>query len=228
MTKLYVKDIVLSYDKVKPIISNLSFEAKQGECILIEGRNGIGKTTLLKAIGGLLKPISGTITVNDVNIYNIPITQRRFLVSYSQQSPSYSTPIKLIEFLEMALTSKGYLLGWRRIKRFIRLLEIEELLLEPINTLSEGQKKLALLARTFIQDSNIILLDEPESFLDTYNQKLLINAIKELLQEDKIVLFVSHNIHFSNQILTKRIKILSPTVFNISQGKDHVEFITQK
>lgn len=228
MKKLSVENITLAYNKSKPIVSNLSFDVGPGECVLIEGRNGIGKTTILKSIAGLLKPISGSITINNIDIYNIPISQRKLLVSYSQQSPSYSTPIKLIEFLEMALPPKGYLIGWRRIKKFIKLLEIDELLLEPINTLSEGQKKLALLARTFIQDTEVVLLDEPEAFLDTYNQNLLINSIREILNEQKIVIFVSHNPYFSNQILTKRIKILSPTVFSISYNKDQVEFANQK
>ncbi|MEN2998532.1 MAG: ABC transporter ATP-binding protein [Brevinematia bacterium] len=214
MAWLIVQNISLSYDKSSNIISNLSFTATTGDSILLEGRNGIGKTTILKSIAGIIKPVTGKILIDGHDVSSVSYTKRKKLVSLAQQSPNYSPPIKVSEFLEIALLENfSSLSSQRRIKRFVNLLEIEELLLRPINTLSEGQKKLALLCRTFIQGSEVILLDEPDAFLDIYNQKLVINAINEIVSEGKIVIFVSHNEHFYSQICNKKIQILSNSEF---------------
>lgn len=218
MTELIIDNITISYNHVIPIISNFSFIATSGDVVLLEGRNGSGKTTILKSIAGIIKPIKGNIYINGNDIFSISHSKRKTIVSFAQQSPMYSSPIKVLEFLEMALPlNNSYLVGWRRIKKFVKLLEIEELLLEPINTLSEGQKKLILLCRTFIQDSKVILLDEPEAFLDTYNQKLLINTIKEVINEEKVIIFVSHNQSFSSELYNKKIQIISNSQFILSE-----------
>lgn len=209
MPNLAICNISLSYDKHHNVISNFSLNASSGECILIEGRNGIGKTTILKAIAGILKPVSGEIKIDDHSIFSIPHSKRKTLVSFSQQSPNYSSPVKVIEFLKMASSTEKQ----KRVEKFVNLLEIRDLLPKPINLLSDGQKKLALLARTFIQNTKVMLLDEPDAFLDLYNQNLLIRSIKEVLDEGKIVIFVSHNPYFSSQIFTKKVLILSSSNF---------------
>ncbi|MGB9622131.1 MAG: ATP-binding cassette domain-containing protein [Brevinematia bacterium] len=211
MNKISISSISISYSK--PIIENLSFSLESRDILLIEGRNGIGKTSILKSIAGIIKPTRGTITVNNKNIFEVSNQERKKLVSLAQQSASYFTPIKVIEFLETAITSNSMIENWKRIKKFIEILEIENILSKPINTLSEGQKKLALVCRTLIQGSIVTLLDEPEAFLDIHNQSLLIKAIEELVKEDKIVIIVSHNESFYSKICNKKLSILNKNTF---------------
>ncbi|MFN4245459.1 MAG: ATP-binding cassette domain-containing protein [Brevinematia bacterium] len=213
---LSVQNITLSYDGKTHIISNLSFDLVSGDILLIEGRNGIGKTTILKSIAGLIKPIHGKILINNYDIHLSPNSLRYFLVSFAQQSPNYSSPIRVIEFIEMANLNYSFSYQ-KRMKKFVNLLEIENLLFKPLNTLSDGQKKLVLLCRTFIQNTKVVLLDEPEAFLDIYNQKLIVKAIKEISNEGKIVTFVSHNQSFYSQIYNKKLQILSSEKFWIEK-----------
>lgn len=217
MASLKVEDISLSYDRKSIVISNFSLEAFSGDCVLLEGRNGKGKTTILKAISGLLEPVSGRITIDGFDVFSVPPSKRKSLVALAQQSPHYNTPIKVIEYLEMALPRQFSLLHPKRLKKYITILEIEDLLLKPLSILSEGQKKLALICRTFIQGSSVLLLDEPDAFLDTYNQKLVREGIKEVLNEGKIVVFVSHNESFYSNLYNKKVSIISSSVFQLEE-----------
>ncbi len=222
--KNYLEVINLSagYLPKFPIISNFSLYAEDSECILISGRNGSGKTTLLKTIVGILNPIEGKIFINNKDLISLQLNKRKKLVSYAQQSPNYSTPIKVIEFLEFSITDDylpkiiGNKVVFRgkispkkteRLFLFIELFGIKELLNEPVSLLSEGQKKLVLLARTFIQGSKVIALDEPDAFLDITNQKLVSEAIRLTLNEGSIVLLISHNHSFYEKLITKEINI---------------------
>lgn len=217
MSVLKVENVFLSYDRRSPIISNFSLEAHSGDCILLEGRNGKGKTTILKAISGLLEPVSGKITIDGFDVFSVSSSKRKSLVALAQQSPYYNTPIKVIEYLEMALPKQFSLQSPKRLRKYIDLLEVEDLLLKPLNALSEGQKKLALICRTFVQGSSVLLLDEPDAFLDTYNQKLVKNGIKEVLNEGKIVIFTSHNESFYSNLYNRKVSIISSSVFEIEQ-----------
>lgn len=221
MNKLVVSSITVSYSK--PVIENLSFSLTSGDVLLIEGRNGVGKTSILKAIAGLIKPLKGTISINNKNVLEVPHYERKKLVSLAQQLTYYSTPIKVIEFLEIGATSNSFISNWKRIKKFIRLLELDDLLIKPLNILSEGQKKLSLLCRTFIQGSIITLLDEPEAFLDTYNQNLLIKAIEELVKENKIIIIVSHNQSFYSKICNKKLSILDKNSFKFYEQLEPIK-----
>jgi len=222
--KNYLEVINLSagYLPKFPIISNFSLYAEDSECILISGRNGTGKTTLLKTIVGILNPIEGKIFINNKNLISLPLNKRKKLVTYAQQSPNYSTPIKVVEFLEFSVIDNylpktiGNKVVFRekrstkkieRLSLFVELLGIRELLNEPVSLLSEGQKKLVLLARTFIQGSKVVALDEPDAFLDLTNQKLVAEAIKLTLNEGSIVLLISHNPSFYEKLITKEINI---------------------
>ncbi len=221
-------DVTLSYDRKSKVISNLSFDLFSGDVLLISGRNGIGKTTVIKSIAGLIKPISGKILIDGYNVSLIPAYLRYFLVSFAQQSPSYHSPIKVIEFLQMA-TLDYSLKERKRIQRFVKMLEVEELLYKPLNVLSEGQKKLVLLCRTFVQNTKVVLLDEPEAFLDIYNQKLVIDAIKEVSSEGKIVVFVSHNQSFYSELYNKKLDIISSEKFYLhSNGEAFYRRVYEK
>ncbi|MCX8028753.1 MAG: ABC transporter ATP-binding protein [Brevinematales bacterium] len=224
MNKLNVLGIHISYNKNEEIITNFSLSATSGDIILIEGRNGIGKTSLLKSIAGIIKPQKGTITINNKDIFSIPLNKRKGLVVFAQQSPHYSSPIKVIEFLEMALHNNNTYTNRRRMLKYINLLQIQEILNKPLNLLSEGQKKIALLCRTFIQGSSVILLDEPDAFLDSYNQNLISNSILEITREGKIVILVSHNKSFYSKLYTRKVSILSSSEFLFESVDSELEF----
>ncbi len=158
---LIVDHLTIQYDKLSTPVKDLSFVLKEGETGCILGLSGIGKTTLLKALGGILKPVSGTIFLN-----HFPLTPASHLIGYvSQEYGLYpwknvkDNVLLLNKIHKKAFSSEFF-------NEIIRSLNLQDILKEYPHTLSGGQKQRVALARVFLFNPDIMLLDEPFSSLD--------------------------------------------------------------
>ncbi len=193
-----VENISFRYRDIS-LFESFSYYAYEGDVVHIFGRNGAGKTTLLKIVSGYIRPTQGRVTINGFDVHEVPHLLRARLVSFAQQLPFYISPIGVYEFISFGL----YTHSWKSLEKvfyFSKLMGITELLYKPLSILSEGQKKLVLLTRVFVQDSNVILLDEPDAFLDLENQDILADVISMLSCQGKIFFIVSHNLGFISRI----------------------------
>jgi len=153
------------------ILNNISFDVEKGSLTGILGANGSGKTTLLKAICGLL-PHTGICCLNGKKLDGMPTRELSRICSYIPQRSGITVDIPVLDVVLMGFNPHLKLLeqpdAAMRARASEALSEVGLGGLEEKNYqhLSEGQKQLCILARTFIEDSLLLLLDEPESALD--------------------------------------------------------------
>ena len=189
---IVVKDLSFSYKKLS-IIENFSFEAKKKEIILIKGRSGQGKSSLLNVVSGLKKPDSGTITCNNVvfNDENIFLEPEKRNLGYVFQD------FGLFPHINAELNIK-YAMNANDINFFdeaINNLNLKDHLQKMPHELSGGQQQRVAIARSLLRRPSLLLLDEPFSNLDQDNkiraQELIMTVINKL---EVPCLLVSHEI----------------------------------
>ncbi len=174
----------------QPLTKNsFDFHTQKPVFISIIGKNGSGKTTLLKTIAGLLKPMAGKILINGQNINKIPIQQRANLISFVFANLPEFIPLKVNELISLNPYNKNL-----DLENAINLTQINNLLDKNYNTLSHGQKQRVMIARAIAQNTQIMLLDEPENHLD-FSQSLKIFKTLKSLSQQKIIIISSHNLH---------------------------------
>ena len=226
---LSIKNLSFSY-KDTIVLDNVSFDAKDGEIIALLGKNGSGKTTLLKNILGFLTPSSGSVLVDNKDLFNLKIKDRSKLLSYIPQNSSNIWSYSVKSYVLMGVTPSLSTLSSpkeRDEKKAIAALErfgLSNLKDRDITTLSGGERQLATAARALLQNSKIQLFDEPTSNLDLKNSEILINHIKNLSKEGYISIITMHDISEALNIAS-RILILDKgkVLFN-----DCVENLTSK
>ena len=193
-------DISFKYDS-KPVLENINFKIYQNDFIGLIGPNGGGKTTLLKLILGLLKPVKG-----NINIFNSSPQKARSKIGYL---PQYNIldddfPITVEEVIAMGLfgnlTLFPVIKHKKEIKEVLKKVNIEDLSKYQYGTLSGGQKQRCLIARALVSNPEILLLDEPTSSVDSRVEQDIYELLK-ILNKDITIILVSHDLGFiSNYI----------------------------
>ncbi len=165
---LTIDDISVSYGN-KNIFNGFSLSMKKGDKLVIAGPNGCGKTTLLKSILGILRPTSGC----------IHLAQNTRTAYCKQGFTTAATTISVYEVVGMGLYKQK---GKDRtcVQRAMMETGVQHLADRPFNGLSGGEKQRVSLARCLCQDANLLLLDEPSSFLDAASCTDFISLMKAL------------------------------------------------
>jgi iron complex transport system ATP-binding protein len=168
----------------------LELTVAPGEVLALIGPNGAGKTTLLKTLAGLLPPLSGAIV--------------------DMGAPAYLPPPGAVSagFSALHLTALGraHLRRWSpgltpedvdAARRALDRLEVGDLADRPFDRLSSGQQQLVLIARLFVQDAPVCLLDEPLALLDPAHARAVEAAIRALASEGRVVIASTHHLPFA-------------------------------
>lgn len=171
------------------ILENISFEIHENELVSIIGPNGGGKTTLLKLILGINKPTSGTIEFHDRNISIGYLPQRK--------TDLFDFPISVYDFILLARYG-GVLKSFteddhKKTIKTVMKVGIEKLLKKRLSNLSGGELQKVLLARAIVNDPQLLILDEPTSFIDVKSQNEFYNLLFELKEKMSIIL-VTHDL----------------------------------
>jgi len=187
------------------VLKNISCEVKKGEFIGILGPNGSGKTTLLNVIDGILVPQEGEIWINGISCNKL---KRRDLAKIIAVVPQESLMIFPFTVKEIVLMGRAPHLGtWRfegdtdfRIAhQAMEMTDILSLMNRSMNALSAGERQRVLIARALAQQPQIMLLDEPTSFLDIRHQIEFFDLIKALNKNTALtVIGVTHDINLAS------------------------------
>ena len=185
----------------KTILKDLSFDAKEGDCIALLGKNGCGKTTLLKLMSGVLTLDEGSITNN----FDVPLDFSQISMVNSNDR-SFFWRLSVEENLKFfcSLSNKNSI---EKIKETLILLDIFDKIDFPFMSLSYGERKKISIARALLNDSKILLLDEITSSLDISAKKIVISTLKDLLKKNhlQLIIFATHSldevISLSNRFL---------------------------
>ena len=199
MEELVVENLTCSYNGVKPVVKDVSFRALSGELVFLLGPIGSGKTTILRCILGLLKPLRGRVVFNGVNLASLPPRERARLVGYV---PQQLTPSDLTVFDAILLGRYPYSSGLGPSRRdyevtakVISMLGLADLATRRLSQLSGGQLQKTAIARALAQEPRILLLDEPTSNLDPKARIEVMNIIRRIARKHgRIVLISSHDL----------------------------------
>lgn len=186
----------------KKILDGISLDVQRGEYISIIGPNGAGKTSLVKCIGHLYSNWSGTIEVNGKSLIHFPQRELAKQLSYVPQAEGRTLPFTVFEFVLMG--RYPHLSPFTTVsandKQIVTdTLEIAGLLPfrdRRVDTLSGGERQMVFIAASLAQGAEILLMDEPTSFLDYRHQAQVMKLLKRLNRQNRItIVSVSHDIN---------------------------------
>lgn len=186
------------------VIQDISFSLKKGDFLSILGKNGSGKSTLIKALQGLLKNISGGISVNGEDVLSLSSRQLAKKISYVPQIFSSSFEFSVAETVLMGRYARQSRLrssssdDSRIIEEVMTLTQIAHLREKKVAHLSGGERQRVFIARALAQDTPLLFLDEPSSHLDINYQVEIYQILKRLQEEKgKTILTTEHNINLA-------------------------------
>lgn len=199
----------ISYKKDdKFLFEDISLDLGHREKIAIIGKNGVGKSTLLKIIAGLKTPTSGTIDIfhNRVNKKEDFEKYRDEIAYLPQDVSSFFLCITVIEDIMFSLRTLGIKKeeAYKKSLDILKKLDILHLENRVIYELSGGEKKIIALAAILIKEPKILLLDEPTNDLDENSETKILNILNNI---EKSMIIVSHQQNFVDKLVSKRYKL---------------------
>jgi iron complex transport system ATP-binding protein len=210
LMKIEIKNLDFNYSHSVQVLHDINLSLEGPGLVCIVGPNGVGKSTLIKCINGLLKPTSGTVSVNGKNVRDMKRKELAMEVGYV---PPSTTDMFSIPVLDAVMIGRHNLQGWKnsqedidKVYDILRLMNIEDLAMRSFNSLSSGRHQKVSLARGLAQETEILILDEPTSNLDVKYQVYVTEMLRGIAEEKNIlILMISHDLNiaakYSNEII---------------------------
>jgi iron complex transport system ATP-binding protein len=191
-------------DSQKEILSDINLIFNQNQFTVILGPNGSGKTTLIKLIARLIKPTSGKLFLREQLYESLKAKDFYRLISYVPQKFFSIYPYTVFEIVLMGRSLHFNYFGFenkkdiQRVNEVLNQLGLEHLAKKRITEISGGELQKVILARSIVQDSEILLLDEPNTHLDLKHQIQIFDLLKNLQSQGKTIIAVSHDINLAS------------------------------
>ena len=201
MALLEINDLSFEYNKKNTILSHINHRIEPGTINIILGLNGCGKTTLIKLLAGLLQSTSGNIIIDGKPVLSLSDYERSKLIAYVPQFASTKIAFTVSEYLLLSLTNQKNIY-WRpsekdktKVNEFATRLGINENNLHRENDkLSGGERQIVMICGALLQDTKIIILDEPTAMLDMKNQYAVLQFLKKSHKDEhKTIIFSCHD-----------------------------------
>tara|TARA_B100001996_G_scaffold251493_1_gene195110 strand:- start:89 stop:1060 length:972 start_codon:yes stop_codon:yes gene_type:complete len=173
-------------------VNNISMSVGSGEVLGFLGPNGAGKSTTMRMITGFIEPTSGSIEVLGMNVAKNPVEVKRSIGYLPEGAPTYGdmTAKSYLNFIAEIRGFKGAEKR-RRVDTVINNVNIENIINQPIDTLSKGFKRRVGLAQSLIHDPEILIMDEPTDGLDP-NQKYQVRTLIREMSKEKAIIISTH------------------------------------
>ena len=214
MNKLSANNLTIAYDK-NIIINNLEIDIPEGKITSIIGPNGCGKSTLLKAVGRILKPERGSVYLDGLDIYTLntkEVAKKMSILPQSPKAPSGITVGELVSYgrfphqhgLKKLTVEDKKIIQWA-----MDITKLSEYEVTLVDNLSGGQRQRVWIAMALAQQTDIILLDEPTTYLDLAYQLEILELLYRLNKEQGCTIaMVLHDLNlasrFSDYIIAMR------------------------
>lgn len=206
---LKISKIYFDYDE-DPVLRDLSCEIESNDFIGIIGPNGVGKSTLIKCLSGFLCPDKGSILLNTKHLKDYSKLELARHISLVAQQSYYEFDFEVRQIVLMGRFP--YLKFWQsysrkdkeKVNEILAELDISHIADRNLSELSGGEYQLVMIARALVQETDILLFDEPASHLDIHHQIRIFSILKKMnAQENKTIIAVSHNINLAAEYCDK-------------------------
>ncbi|HBK84172.1 MAG TPA: ABC transporter ATP-binding protein, partial [Flavobacterium sp.] len=207
---LHTTNLTIGYstkEAKKPIFKNINIELKKGQLISLIGANGIGKSTLIKTLTQIIKPLSGNIFIENKplkSLKNNELAQKLSIVLTDSLPPSNLTVYEIVALGRQPYTNwLGKLTPQDKIKinEALEATNITSFMHKRHYEISDGQLQKTLIARALAQDTPLIVLDEPTTHLDLVHKVTLLQLLQKLAHTtQKTILYSTHDIDLAIQL----------------------------
>ncbi|MFC4323560.1 ABC transporter ATP-binding protein [Litchfieldia salsa] len=228
MHALETKELTLSYGGDSLIIEELDLTIPKGEITVFIGGNGCGKSTLLRSLARLMKPQKGSVLLEGSLVAKLPtkdIAKKLAILPQGPVAPEGLTVLQLVK--QGRYPYQNWLKQWseedeREVNKALEATGMKELAEKPVDSLSGGQRQRAWIAMTLAQQTEIILLDEPTTYLDMTHQIEILDLLFELNEKEKrTIIMVLHDLNLACRYAHHIVAIKDKRIF--AEGKpEHV------
>lgn len=215
---IVVDNISFGYGK-ELILENLSQTFEDGKFYAILGPNGVGKSTFIRCINKILKCSEGSISIDGRDVNDIDLKEMAKIIGYVPYSSGDSFSLSVVDTVLMGRhphSKFGSLVtDLKKVHEVLEQLEITDLALREVNSLSAGQRQKVMLARGLVQDPKVLLLDEPTSNLDVRHQLEVTKILDDLCREKGItVIMICHDLNIAAKYADELILMYDKKVFS--------------
>ena len=207
---LEIKNLEIGYPVSKhsfySLFSGINLTASSGELVAVVGKNGVGKSTLLRSIAGLHNSIHGQVTINGRLIKDYSRSEFAGLVSFVSTDIIHVNNLRVFDLVALGRFPHTNWFGKLEendlivINKALDMVGMKSFAQKNINEISDGERQRVMIARTLAQDTQIIILDEPTAFLDLPNKYEIVHLLNYLSKaENKTILFSTHDLNIAIQ-----------------------------
>jgi len=190
---LVAKDLSIGYDR--PLIKGIKFELTSPALVQVIGPNGVGKTTLLRTLSGLLKPLEGRVLIEGIDVSGNPKLAGRY-ISFTPQLTTNQVndyPMTVWEFLNYSLELRGIKVSYDEVIEVLDVVGIDKKFWNvDLRKLSGGYRQKVNIARALLSRSPILILDEPFSNIDIVSRSHIAKVLLKL-SEEKLIIVSMHD-----------------------------------
>lgn len=218
MPSIKAESVCFSYGDA-PILKDIDLEFDGPGLYCIIGPNGVGKSTLIKCMNGLLEPTSGRVMVNGRDVSECSVKELSKEISYVPAATSIGFPMSVVDSILLAQDSRT---KWRLddedialAYRSLRVMNMDELALRGCNELSAGQMQKASICRGLVRQSDIMILDEPTSNLDIRHQIFISDFLQKLARKSgQLIVMISHDLNIAARFADSVVVMSHPGVIH--------------
>lgn len=201
MVTLTVDGVAYKYNDL-PVFSDISLSIGTGEVVSVIGRNGVGKSTLIKCINHILSPHKGTVFIDGSDVAPMAQRQRARRFGYLSQKNEQFFPSTVFDVVLTGRYPHSPLKYTRRDEEItaevLAMMELDVFARRPFNRLSGGEQQQVCIARALAQEADILLFDEPTNNLDLKHQLQIMQLIRKLAREKNITSILAiHDLNFA-------------------------------
>lgn len=225
---LELKNLTLGYKGSEHLIRDLNISVPEGEMIALLGRNGVGKSTLLRSLAGVVPPLEGDVLLDGQSLFDMSSRELAEKVAFVSTETVSVTHLRVWDVVSLG---RSPYTGWmgtlskedrKVVSESLRLVGMERFVNTPVDRLSDGERQRVMIARALAQDTAVVLLDEPTAFLDLPNRYQIAMLLRELAhQTGKSILFSTHDMATSVQ-LCDALWVMSPQGLSFGAPEDLV------
>jgi len=226
---LHIENVTFAYEAAPPVLENVSLKVEAGAFLAVVGPNGVGKSTLLDLLSGRIAPVSGDIRIDAVSIrsYRPRELARKVAVVRQEFVPAFG--FSVAETVMMARTPHFSQVGFESqadrqlVDEALELTDTTAFASRPLAQLSGGERQRVFIARALAQDTPILLLDEPTSFLDLKHQVGIYDLLKSVQREKgRTIVAVTHDVNLAAQYCDQ-VLLLAPGANQSAAGAGHYQ-----